>query len=65
MHTIIVKQHFLVVPDNAREKNPDVVSPSIGYFTKHPPPTVSHTQPVSLRHTLDEVGLIVFPKIHC
>ena len=47
-----------VALENARAKNHDVVSLSIGYFTKHAPRTeVSDPPPVNLRHTLDEVRI--------
>ena len=58
---IVINSKYMLFVDTAREKNPDVVSPSIGYFTKHPPHSATlHTPPANLRHSLDEVCLIVF-----
>ena len=47
---------ILLESENAREKNTEMVSLSLGYFTKHPPRVAAgHSPPVNLRHTLDEV----------
>ena len=52
----MINKLYFYFPDNARTKNSDVVSRSIGYFTRHAPRIeISHPPPVNLRYTLDEV----------
>ncbi|CAB4009161.1 H(+) Cl(-) exchange transporter 5 isoform X2 [Paramuricea clavata] len=60
LYGYVRRKELRIALETARAKNHDVVSLSIGYFTKHAPRTeISHPPLVSLRHTLDESPLQV------